>query len=144
MEKSLSELMTGHEVHGGAIWIVKYIAGKVLIMTFAYRSTCYFLRFHTTKHGLPELELEESVSELMTGHEVHNMSGSDWKMEGRKLKFKLWMTLAYHYLLYGFTPLNSVYAKLQLDESVSELMTALEVNGWGGLVWKIKGKVVKV
>jgi hypothetical protein len=39
----------------GAIWFGKYIAGKVvkvLIMTFAYRSTCYFLRFHSTKHGL--------------------------------------------------------------------------------------------
>jgi hypothetical protein len=131
----------------GAIWFGKYIAGKVvkvLIMTFAYRSARYFLRFTPLNTVHAELELEESVSELMTSYEVHEGGDLDWEMKGRKLNFKLWMTFAYHYLFFGFTPLNTVHTKLELEESMSELMTSQEVHGGGDLVWKIEGKVVKV
>jgi hypothetical protein len=57
------------------------------------------------------------------------------------------MTFAYRsscYLFYGFTQLNAVNAELELEESVSELMTSHEVHGRGDLVWKIEGKVVKI
>jgi hypothetical protein len=67
----MSELMTGHEVHdrGDLVWKIEEKVVKVLIMTFAYRSTCYFAPLNRV-HA--KLQLEESVSELMTGHEVHD------------------------------------------------------------------------
>ncbi len=84
-----------------------------------------------------ELELEEPMSELMTGQEVHNRGDLVWEMEGRKLNFKLYMAFDYHstcYLFYGFTPLNTVFAELELEESMSELMTDHEVHDRGNLV----------
>ncbi len=89
-----------------------------------------------------ELELEES-SELMTGQEVHGGGDLVWEMEGRKLNFKLYMICAYRFTCY-FTPLNTDYAELELEESMSVLMTGQEVHDRGDLVWKIEGKVVKV
>jgi hypothetical protein len=75
---------------------------KVLIMTFAYSSTCYFPPLNAV---YAELELEESVSELMTGHEVHDGGDLDWKIEGKVVKVLI-MTFAYRstcYLFYSFT-----------------------------------------
>jgi hypothetical protein len=57
------------------------------------------------------------------------------------------MTFAHHsicYLFYCFTPLNAVYAELELEESMSELMIGQEVHDMGDLVCKIEEKVVKV
>jgi hypothetical protein len=74
------------------------------------------------------------------------MGGLDWKMEGRKLNFQLCMTFAYRstcYLFYGFPPLNTVYVELELEETVSELMTCHEVHDGGDLVWKMEGKKLK-
>ncbi len=48
------------------------------------------------------------------------------------------------YLFYIFTPLNTVYAELELEESVSELMIGHEVHNRVGLGWKIEGKILKV
>ncbi len=47
-------------------------------MTFVYRSTCYFTPLNTI-HA--KLELEESMPELMPGHEVHE--GGDSPAEER-------------------------------------------------------------
>jgi hypothetical protein len=71
--------------------------------------------------------------ELMTGHEVHEGGDLDWEMEGKKLNFQLGMTFAYGSTCY-FAPLNTVYAELELEESVSELMTGHEVHDRGDLV----------
>ncbi len=95
-----------------------------------YPSPCY-LFYGFTPLSTAEFELEESMSELMTGHEVHDGGHLIWKMEGRKLNFKLYRTFAYHSTCY-FPPLNTVYSELELEESVSELMTGHEVHDRGG------------
>jgi hypothetical protein len=77
------------------------------------------------------------MSELMTGQEVNGGGDWVWEMEGRKLNFKFCMTFAYHSTCY-FAPLNAVYAELELEESVSELMTGHEVHSGGDLDWKWK------
>jgi hypothetical protein len=114
-----------------------------LCMTFAYRSTCYlFYAFTPLNMVHAELELEESMSELMTCHEVHDGGDLGWKMEGKKLDCQLCMTFVYRsscYLFYDFTPLNTVYTDLELEEPVSELMTSHEVHDGGDLVWKMEG-----
>jgi hypothetical protein len=48
------------------------------------------------------------------------------------------------YLFYSFSPLNTVNSELELEESVSELMTGHEVHDGGDKVLKIEGKLVKV
>jgi hypothetical protein len=45
--------------------------------------------------------------------------------------------------IYCFTPLNTVHAKLELEESMPELMTGQEVHNRGDLVWKKEGKKFK-
>ncbi len=69
-------------------------------------------------------------------------------MENRRKSSKSFiLTLSYRvmcYLFYDITQLNMVYAKLELEESVSELMIGQELHDRGDLVWKIEGKVVKV
>ncbi len=64
------------EVHNRVelVWKIEVKVVKVLIMTFAYRSTC----FTPLNMVYSELELEESMSELMTGHEVHGGGDLVW------------------------------------------------------------------
>jgi hypothetical protein len=70
------------------------------------------------------------MTELMTGHEVHNGGDLVWEMEGRKLNFKLYRTFSFCSTCY-FAPLNTVDAELELEEPVSELMTGHEVHEGG-------------
>ncbi len=78
---------------------------KRSILTFAYRSMCYlFYGFPPLNTIYAEFELEESVSELMTGHEVHERGDLVWKIEGKVVKVYI-LTFAYRstcYLFYGF------------------------------------------
>jgi hypothetical protein len=56
---------------------------------------CYlFYDFTPLSTVYTELELEEPVSELMTGHEVHEGGDLVWKMEGNKLNFQVYRTFA--------------------------------------------------
>jgi hypothetical protein len=102
----------------------------------------YFTVSHNLNAVYTELELEESMSELMTCQKVHGGGDLVWEMEGRKLNFKLYMTCAYRSTCY-FTPLNTVHAELELEESVSELMTGHEVHEGGNLVSEMEGKKFK-
>jgi hypothetical protein len=68
-------------------------------MTFAYRFTCYFAPLNTV-HA--KLELEESVSELMTGHEVHDSVGLVLIIEAQVVKVLI-RTFAYRSTCYLFT-----------------------------------------
>jgi hypothetical protein len=52
------------------------------------------------------------------------------KRKERSLNFQFCMIFAYRSTCY-FAPLNMVYAELELEESVSELMAVKEVRGWG-------------
>jgi hypothetical protein len=79
-EESMSEMMNGPEIHAGGL--DKEKEGRTLnfnlYRTFDYHSTCYFPPLNTI---YAEFELEESMSELMTGHEVHDRG--DGPAEGR-------------------------------------------------------------
>jgi hypothetical protein len=74
-----------------------------------------------------EFEPKKSIGDLV------------WKKEGKWLD-DIGYVLRETYLLYCSTPLNTVYAEPELEESVSELMTGHEVHGRSDLVWKIHSR----
>ncbi len=107
----------------------------------------FHVLFHSTKHD--PRQAWAGRARVWTDDRPWGTWGGDliWKMEGNKLNFQLYRTFAYRsifYLFYGFTPLDTVYTELKLEESMSELMIGQEVHNRVGLVWKIEGKIVNV
>jgi hypothetical protein len=74
----------------------------------------------------------------MIGDKVHGGGDLVWKIHSRKSSksFNYDICLSSHVLfIYGFTPLNTIYAELELEKSVSELMTGQEVHARSDLVF---------